>query len=197
MQSVRRTVGILGLAVVLAGPAMAQEVRGITIQGNAGLHHGVLKLDRNGTYNTDTGLTFGGALGYRLGTNLGLRAEVNYAKTPINQLGVPIGSDLTRLYASLVAQVQFPSGSISPYVLVGGGAVFLNQHATADPKQTVGHGLVGAGLGYSLGGGLSLFVESRMYVYQSRGLVGNAPTDPRVQLDWTLGGGVAYAFGSK
>jgi len=197
MQSVRRTVGMLGLAAVLAGPAMAQGSRGIILQGNAGIHHGMLKLDRNGTYNTDTGLTFGGALGYRIAENLVFRADVNYARTPINFNGAPLGSDLTRLYAAGVAQIQFPSASINPYVLVGGGAVFLDQHATAEPKQTKGAGLVGAGIGFSVGGGLALFTESRIYVYQARGLVGNALTDPRVQLDWTLGGGLSYAFGSK
>jgi len=197
MQSVRRTVGMLGLAAVLAGSASAQETRGIVIQGNAGIHHGLLTLDRNGTYNTDTGLTFGGALGYQITQNLVFRADVNYASTPINFNGAPLGSDLTRLYAAGVAQIQFPGHSVNPYFLVGAGAVFLNQHATAEPKQTKGAGLVGSGLGFGLGGGLSLFGETRVYVYQARGFVGNALTDPRVQLDWTFGGGLSYAFGSK
>ena len=208
MRSVRRVIGVLGLAAGLAGPAAAQDAakgtdqgaaqgtHQVTLQVGAGGLHGLAKLDRSGAWDTKTGVSIFGSAGIQLGNNLVVRADVDYAKTPIQFQSADFGLDLTRVFASAVAQLQLPSGSLNKYLLVGGGAAFLNQHTSADPKQTVGTGIGGAGLAYQFGkSGVSLLAEGRLYVYQTRGLIGNQTGAPKVQFDASFGGGLSYAIG--
>jgi hypothetical protein len=200
MQSVRRIIGVLGLVAAVAGPALGQDAaRGghqVTLQVAAGGLHGLAKLDRTGAWDTKTGVSIFGSAGVQLAPNLVVRADVDYGKTPIRFQGGDFGLDLTRLFASAVAQLQLPSGSLNKYLLVGGGAAFLNQHTTIDPKQTVGTGIGGAGLAYQFGkSGVALLAEGRLYVYQTRGLIGNQTGAPKVQFDASFGGGLSYAIG--
>lgn len=196
MHSVPRTVRVLGLVALLAGPVAAQDTRELIIQVNGGGLAGLANLDRSGGYDTKASVSFSGGLGLKLVDRLVVRAEAAYASTPIRFQGADIDADFTRLFASLIAQIQYPRPSgLNPYVLLGGGGAFIDQHSTPDPKKTVAHFLTGLGIGYRLGGsGLSVLAEGRMYMYQPRGLVGGAVHEPRVMWDGAFGAGLSYAF---
>ena len=196
MRFVGRAVGVLGLGAVLAGPLGAQDTRELFFQVNGGGLRSLSTLDRGGIYDTKTGAGFSGSLGVKIVNRLAVRADLSYAKTAIRFSGAEFGADFDRVFASLVAQLQFPSeNGLNPYVLAGGGAAFLNQHATVDPKKTVGHFVGGTGLAYRIGKtGLSVLGETRVFLHQPRGLLGNALSDQRVQWDLFFGFGVSYAF---
>ena len=209
MRSVRRVIGVLGLAADLAGPAAAQEAakgaakddaaqgaHQVTLHVGAGGLHALAKLDRSGAWGTNSGVSVFGSAGIQLAENLVVRADVDWARSEIQFQGVDFGFHLSRIFATAIAQVQLPSGSLNKYLLVGGGAAFLNQHTSADPKQTVGTGIGGAGVAYQLGkSGVSLLAEGRVYLYQTRGVIGNQTGAPRVLWDASLGGGLSYAIG--
>ena len=196
MQVIRRAFGISCLAACLAAPLRAQDSRELVLQVNGGAIHGLASIDRNRVYDTETGLSLSGSLGVKVIDRLVARADVNYAKTPLRFHGAELGSDIDRLFASLIAQIQFPGSSgLNPYVLAGGGAVFLNQHATTDPKKTVAHFLTGLGLGYRIGQtGVSMHAEGRVYLYQPRGLVGGDRDESRFQGDLAFSAGLSYAI---
>jgi hypothetical protein len=202
-------IGVLGLAAGLAGPAAAQEAakgaakddaaqgaHQVTLHVGAGGLHALAKLDRSGAWGTNSGVSVFGSAGIQLAENLVVRADVDWARSEIQFQGVDFGFHLSRIFATAIAQVQLPSGSLNKYLLVGGGAAFLNQHTSADPKQTVGTGIGGAGVAYQLGkSGVSLLAEGRVYLYQTRGVIGNQTGAPRVLWDASLGGGLSYAIG--
>jgi hypothetical protein len=196
MQRVRRVVGMLGLAAVLAAPAAAQEAGTVTLQATGGGVHGLAKLDPNGIYDTKTGLGLSGSVGYQVIRSLVARADVSFSKGAIRASGADYGADLNRVFVSAMAQLQSPSASgLNPYLLIGGGVTLLNQHATIEPKKTLAHGVGGAGLAYQLGkSGVSILAEGKVYLYQARGLVGNSADQQRVQFDASFGGGLSYAF---
>jgi hypothetical protein len=196
MHAIRRAVGILGLAASLSAPLAAQDSREIMLFANAGGTRSLTSLDRNNVYDTGTGVGFGGGIGVKVIDRLVMRADVNYARTPVAFHGADLDTDLDRLALSLIAQIQFPSASgLNPYVLAGAGALFLDQHATVDPKKTLGHFLTGLGLGYRLGGsGVSIFTDGRLYMYQPRGLVGGDRHEARFQADFLFSAGLSYAL---
>jgi hypothetical protein len=200
MQSVRRIIGVLGLVAAVAGPALAQDAaqgaHQVTLHVGAGALHALAKLDRSGAWGTNSGVSIFGSAGIQLAENLVVRADVDWARSEIQFQGVDYGFHLSRIFATAIAQVQLPSGSLNKYLLVGGGAAFLNQHTSADPKQTVGTGIGGAGVAYQLGkSGVSLLAEGRVYLYQTRGVIGNQTGAPRVLWDASFGGGLSYAIG--
>lgn len=197
MHSARRTIGVLGLAASLAAPAMAQDSKELVIQVRGGGLASLAPLDRNGAWDTKMSASFSGGVGLRVVDRLVARVDVAYAASPIQFRGADFNADLTRLFASAMAQIQFPrSSGLNPYFLLGGGITFLNQHTTADPKKQAGHAVGGAGVAYRLGGGgLSILAEGRVYVYQARGMVGSSLENPRVLWDGSFGAGLSYAFG--
>lgn len=188
---------MIGPALLLAleAPAAAQSRHDVIVQASGGGLVGFSSLADNQAYETGAAATVNGGVGVRLDPHLIARADLAWARSPIRADGANIGTDLNQMYASLVAEVPFQAGALSPYLLAGGGLVFLDQHATEKPKHTVGEGVAGGGLGYRLGRSpASLYVEGRVYFYQPTGLIGNAPDQARMQFDGSVGAGLSYAL---
>ena len=196
MQYVRRSFGAAALAMCLAGTAAGQSSREVIIQATAGGLHGLASFNRHGVYDTNASLGLSGALGVRIADKLVVRGDVAYSKSPLEFHGAEIGSDFTKVFGSVLFEIRpLPAAAFSPYVLAGGGVGFLNQHATPNPKQTRGLVVGGVGLGYRVGSTpLSINLESKVYLYQAKGLLGSALSDSRVQADALFGLGLSYGI---
>jgi hypothetical protein len=196
MQYVRRSFGAAALAMCLAGAAAAQGSRELVIQATAGGLHGLASFNRHGVYDANASLGLSGAVGVEIVDKLVVRGDVAYSKSPLEFHGAEIGSDFTKVFGSVLFEIRpLPAAAFRPYLLAGGGVGFLNQHTTANPKQTRGLAVGGLGLGYRVGSApLSLNLESKVYLYQAKGLVGSAHSESRVQADALFGVGLSYGI---
>lgn len=100
------------------------------------------------------------------------------------------------MFGSALFEIRpLPESALRPYILAGGGVGFLNQHTTVKRKQTRGLLVGGLGLGYRVGSTpLSITLESKVYLYQAKGLIGSALSDSRVQADALFGLGLSYGI---
>jgi hypothetical protein len=196
MQYVRRSFGAAALAICLAGTAAAQGSRELFIQATAGGLHGLASFNRRGVYDTNASLGLSGAVGVQMVDKLVVRGDLAYSKSPIEFHGAETGSDFTKVFGSALFEIRpLPESAFRPYILAGGGVGFLNQHATVKPKQTRGLLVGGLGLGYRVGSTpLSITLESKVYLYQAKGLIGSALSDSRVQADALFGLGLSYGI---
>jgi hypothetical protein len=195
MHQLYQSLAAFGLAATLAAPLAAQATTTFVLQGGGGGLSPVTDLDRGHIYRTKTGMNLSAGAGIGVGERLAFRLDAAYSKSPVQFQGADAGFDFTRLFTSVVAQFQFPQDSgLMPFVLVGGGLSFINQNSTADPKKTTGHGMIGAGIGYRMSSGLTIFAEGRGYGYQPNGIMQNG-SENRFLADLTFGAGLSYAFG--
>jgi hypothetical protein len=196
MPCVRRSFGAAALALCLAGSAAAQGSRELVIQATAGGLHGLASFNPRGVYDTRTSLGLSGAVGVKVVDRLVARGDLAYSKSPIEFHGAEIGADFTKVFGTALFEIRpLPESALMPYILAGGGVGFLNQHTTAKPKQTRGLVAGGLGLGYRVGSTpLSITLESKVYLYQAKGLIGSALSDSRVQADALFGVGLSYGI---
>ncbi len=197
MRNVRRAVGIFGLAVVaMAAPAEAQSVGGFSVRAYGGGLSTLSSMDLNKVYDAKFGTGFGGGLGYQVTDIFSLRADANVTSAELQVHGVDQGSNLERTFLSAIAQFQLPRDRIRPYLMTGLGAVRRTDESSAAPERWEGHWLAGLGIDVPLGGsGLSVTGESRMYLYQTKGLVNNPVSQKRVMTDAAVSAGLVYRFG--
>lgn len=198
MSRVRLAFSIFVLATVaVAGPALAQPGGRLFVRAHGGGVESLSSLHSNEVYAARTGPAIGGGLGYRVTEIFSVRAEVTRSVAPIDFQGADFGADLTRTYASLVAEFALPRERVRPYLLTGLGATVLRQPHPENDTPTFQHWVGGAGVEFGLGtGGLALLAESRLHVYQARGLVGSPVSDPRVMADASLAAGLLWRFRS-
>lgn len=187
----------LGAALLgaTAGTAAAQSSHEMIVQAAGGGLVGFSDLAANQAYDTKAGAMVDGSVGVRLDSHLIARADLAWSRAAIRFQGADFGANLNRMYTSVLAEFPFRAGAVSPYLLAGGGLVFLNQHATTQPKRTFGQAVAGGGIGYQLGkSAASLYLEGRVYFHQPTGLIGNAPDESRMQFDGSVGAGLSYAL---
>lgn len=197
MRGVRRAVGIFGLAAMAtAGQAVAQSAGGISIRAYGSGLSTLSSMDLNQVYDAKFGTGFGGGLGYRVTDIFTVRADANATSAELQARGVDQGSNLDRTFVSAIAQFQLPRDRIRPYLMTGLGAVRRTHEGSATTERWDGHWLAGLGIDVPVGGsGLSVAAESRMYVYQTKGLVNNPVSQKRVMTDAAVSAGLVYRFG--
>ncbi len=198
MRCVRRAVGIFGLAVIaVAGQADAQSAGGFSIRAYGGGLSTLSSMDLNQVYDAKFGTGFGGGLGYQVTDIFTVRADANVTSAELQAHGVDQGANLDRTFVSAIAQFQLPrEDRIRPYLMTGLGAVRRTHEGSATTERWDGHWLAGLGLDVPVGGsGLSIAAESRMYLYQTKGLVNNPVSQKRVMTDAAVSAGLVYRFG--
>lgn len=194
MLNIRRVTSIFCfVALAATGHIAAQDPGSISVHAYGGGVHNLGTIHPNAVYDTKFGTGFGGGLGYQVNDILSVRADGYFTKSTITYFGDDQADKMDRIYASLMAKLQLRQGTLRPYFLFGAGGTFINQHTTVEPKPKFVHFLGGAGVEYPIGtAGLSFFAETRVAMYNAKGLVGNQISVSRFMADAGLTGGFAY-----
>ena len=182
-----RSFAACGVAVVFATGALAGQ-DGMFVFGHGGGYSSTSDLNNTGTADFDTGFTVGGGLGWELSKNLGVRADLTFARSDLDDdAGLGLRNDeINRYYYGADLQLRIPIASFAPYIFGGAGGV------TLDPSNTEGSdsftrfaGRFGLGVSYEVAkSGLSLFSQGSGWVYDfDQGSLDGTQFD----IGWTAG----------
>jgi hypothetical protein len=213
----RASPAVVALAfLALAPAATAQDARygdesSVTLRVQGGGFSAIRELDELEMVDFEPGWSVGAGLGFQLNRHVALRANVALARAEILDRRAPItlqgnpaltGQQFNRIFYDADLQFRYPFDSgLSPYLLVGGGAVTIDHDRDGDlfdgdpgdDHFTKGAGKVGAGISYRVpNSGLELFVEGTGWIYNWDRNGFN-----RRQFDTTWDGGIAYRFGGR
>lgn len=192
---------ILSVAAVatltLAVPAYAQSgspSTGATIAVQGGGLTSVADLNDAKSADFKTGFNVGGSLGYDFNPFLGVRATYTYGRSEARGTALPtafpVGTKTNRQYYGAELTVSAP-GPISPYLLVGGGAVTIKPDTTPSTDSfTKPAGKAGVGVSFALPSNVSVFAEGSGWVYKF-----DEFGFDKTQFDLTWSAGLSYRFG--
>jgi opacity protein-like surface antigen len=182
--------------LLIPGSAHAQQDAanttrpGFLVFANGGGSSSLTDLDDAGTTSLETGWTAGGGVGYQLNRYLAVRATFDYARADAQGSGFIAGQTLNRFYYGGDVQLRYPTaGGITPYALIGAGAVtWDNPDNAAFDRFTKFAGKGGLGVEYALpNSSLGLFAQASTYLYDADR---NGFDKTQVDVLWT--GGVRY-----
>lgn len=199
---IRKAVLTIAALVIVtsAAPALAQSTAstsGAIVAVQGGGFTAAANLNDAGTADFKTGFNAGIAAGYQINSNLAVLGTVTFVRSETRGTALPEmiaeGAKTNRYLYGAELQVKAPlGGGVSPYLIVGGGAVTFQ---TDDPDMrhtfTKPAGKIGAGLSLELpGSNVSAFVEGAGWAYQF-----DRFGFDKTQFDITWSAGLSYRFG--
>jgi hypothetical protein len=169
---VRLLCALTTLSLVAATSAAAQKV---SLSPTIGVYIPTTELVKaaNGDeFKQEVALAVGGRLGLNFGTRFGIVTSVSYVPSNLrfsfNQDQDETKTDANLLFGSLRANYQVIPYTSPVWLGLNGGASLVKRGGDAyenlEDKSEVG-GVVGATVGFNLGGFLSLYVAAEDYIY--------------------------------
>jgi Outer membrane protein beta-barrel domain len=169
---VRLLCALTTLSLVAATSAAAQKV---SLSPTIGVYIPTTELVKaaNGDeFKQEVALAVGGRLGLNFGTRFGVVTSVSYVPSNLrfsfNQNQNETKTDANLLFGSLRANFQVIPYTSPVWLGLNGGASLVKRGGDAyenlEDKSEVG-GVVGATVGFNLGGFLSLYVAAEDYIY--------------------------------
>jgi hypothetical protein len=200
---IKRHAAVLGVVLAglaLAEPAAAQD-RGVRLAVRGGGFNGLADVTEAGDADFGrTGYSVGGSVGVDLSRYLGVDGNFTFARNELKEEGARTGSELARFFYDAAVRVRYPTATgLTPYALLGAGAVTLHPVGSDDADATKPAGTVGLGVNYTIPGTrLGLLVEGRGWLYELSDVGGFAESFDRTQFDVTWSAGFSYVlpFGS-
>jgi hypothetical protein len=163
-----RSISLLGVAVSLALATTALHGQSVTLGGGFGGLSGVADLNQTGSAKWRVGWAAAVDGTYWLHRNVGLRASAGWAQDSLGGTALPGRGKFNKFTYDADVVLRYPrptgSGSLTPYLLGGVGAISLHQ-LDSDSTWTKLAGNFGAGIEYSWGR-LGLRAEGRDYIYK-------------------------------
>lgn len=187
--------------VAVAVPAQAQaqsasSSTGAVISVQGGGFTSVANLNDADTADFKTGFNVGGSVGYDVNKVVGVRGIFTFARSDSRGTALPViikeGTKTDRyLYGGEVVLRAPVAGGVSPYLLVGGGAVTFRPDTATSQNFTKPAGKVGAGVNVAIpNSNVSIFAEGGGWFYQF-----DKFGFDKTQFDLTWSAGVALKFG--
>jgi len=187
-------------ALAVSTPVLAQSTAsdaGATVAVKLGGFSPVVDLNDAKTADFKTGVTAGAGLGYQFNPYIGVRATFDYARTESRGAGqstaLIAGTKVNRYIYGAEIKLNAPTGSVSPYLLAGAGAVTFSPDVTNHTNFTKPAGKVGVGLDFTIPNTrAAIFVEGAgwFYKFDQNGF-------DKAQFDIAYTAGVSYRFGAK
>jgi hypothetical protein len=181
------------LALLLPAGAAAQSAtdqRGVVLFANAGGNSPLTDLNAAGSATLKTGWAAGGGIGYQLNRYAAIRGTFDFARSKGDQTSSFSGQRFNHYFYGGDVQLRYPTtGGIAPYLLIGAGAVTIdNIDAPAFDRFTKLAGKGGLGVEYNVPrSNLGLFAQAASYVYKYDR---NGFDKTQADLLWT--GGLSY-----
>lgn len=197
MRSLATAVGAMGLALMAAVPAAAQD-RAVTVFARGGGLSGLSNLDdASAASDFKTGYALGGGATVQLNRYVALRGDFTFARARFRDAGVATNDHFNKYFYTGAVQLQYPTTSgITPYAFVGGGGITLKEKdaPSGNPvDQTKGVGVGGLGFSYAIPQtNFAVFAEGTGYLYKINGLSGTLAGFDKTQFDVGYTGGVSY-----
>jgi hypothetical protein len=188
------TVLVTGLC--LASPLAAQK---LFISPTIGVYiptSELVKASQGQEFKQEIALAVGGRLGLRFGPRFGLVTSVSYvpSKLRINLNQNETKTDANLLFGSARANYQVIPWTSPLWLGINAGASLVKRggeaYANAEDKTDVG-GVVGATVGFNLGGFLSFYVAADDYIYGTTFVDQNTLEEKQTQNDVHL----SFGFG--
>lgn len=197
---------VAGVAtLVFAAPVFAQSgstspagstEAGVVLAVSGGGLSSAVDLNDAGTANFKTGFNVGGALGYQFNPNVEVRATYAFGRSSTAGTALPAsivaGTKLNRHYYGAELKLNAPvAGGITPYLLLGGGAVTFQPDTTPSQDSfTKAAGKAGVGVSYVIpSSNISVFVEGSGWAYGF-----DKYSFDKTQFDLTWSGGFSIKF---
>lgn len=163
------------LAVVVAAPLSAQR---LSLSPTVGVYIPTTELVKaaNGeAFKQEVGIAIGGRLGISFSPRFGIETSVSYVPSKLNftfdQAQAPTKTDANLLLGTARATVHVIPFTKPVWLTLNGGASLIKRggqaYANATDKTDIG-GVVGAAVGFNLGGMLSFYVAADDYIYGTR-----------------------------
>ena len=167
-----RTYGcFLGLTLASAGPALAQR---LTLSPTIGVYiptSELVKAANGEEFKQEIALSVGGRLGLNFGPRFGVVTSIAYVPSSLRFTfddNEETKIDANLLFGTARATVYVIPTTSPVWLNVNGGASLVKRggdaYEAAEDKTDVG-GVVGATLGFNLGGFLSFYVAAEDYIY--------------------------------
>jgi len=187
----------LALAVPAYAQSSAQTSTGAVISVQGGGLTSVTDLNDAKTADFKTGFNVGGSLGYQFNPIVALRGTYTFGRSESRGTGLPAtlkeGTKTNRQYYGAELQLRAPvAGGISPYLLVGGGAVTIKPDTTPSQDSfTKPAGKAGVGINFEIpASNVSVFAEGTGWFYSFDKLGFD-----KTQFDLAWSAGLTYRFG--
>ena len=188
---------VVAMAVPAQTQATSSSTAGAVISVQGGGFTSAVNLNDAKTADFKTGFNAGGAIGYQLNDIVGLRGTFTFARTESEGAGLPTllkaGTKANRFFYGGEVVLKAPlTGGISPYVLVGGGAMTFKPDTTPSQDSfTKPAGKVGVGVNIDIPkSNVSVFAEGGGWFYQF-----DQFGFDKTQFDLTWSAGLSYRFG--
>ena len=170
-RSLRTHACTLGLLLVSAGPALAQR---LTLSPTIGVYiptSELVKAANGEEFKQEIALSVGGRLGLNFGPHFGVVTSVAYVPSSLRFTfddDEETKIDANLLFGTARATVYVIPTTSPVWLNINGGASLVKRggdaYEAAEDKTDVG-GVVGATLGFNLGGFLSFYVAAEDYIY--------------------------------
>ena len=192
-----QSIATAALALSLLAPSIATAQASqsldrptVVLFANGGGNNSLTDLNDAGTTSLRTGWTAGGGAGVQINRYVALRGTFDFAQAK-GDAGTPIdGQQLNHYFYGGDVQVRYPTPSgLAPYVLLGAGAVTIDNPANAAFNRfTKFAGKGGVGLEYTIPrSNFGLYAQASSYVYK---FDRNGFDKTQADLLWT--GGLSY-----
>jgi hypothetical protein len=190
-----------GLTVLVTGLCMASPLAAqkLFISPTIGVYiptSELVKASQGQEFKQEIALAVGGRLGLRFGPRFGLVTSVSYvpSKLRINLNQNETKTDANLLFGSARANYQVIPWTSPLWLGINAGASLVKRggeaYANAEDKTDVG-GVVGATVGFNLGGFLSFYVAADDYIYGTTFVDQNTLEEKQTQNDVHL----SFGFG--
>ena len=170
-RSLRTHACALGLLLASAGPALAQR---LTLSPTIGVYiptSELVKAANGEEFKQEIALSVGGRLGLNFGPRFGVVTSVAYVPSSLRFTfddDEETKIDANLLFGTARATVYVIPTTSPVWLNINGGASLVKRggdaYEAAEDKTDVG-GVVGATLGFNLGGFLSFYVAAEDYIY--------------------------------
>jgi opacity protein-like surface antigen len=190
-------VATLALAVPAYAQSSGSSDAGAVIAVQGGGLTSATDLNDAKTADFKTGYNVGGSLGYQFNLIFALRGTYTYGRSESRGTGLPAalaaGTKTNRQYYGAELQLRAPvAGGVSPYLLLGGGAVTIKPDTTPSQDSfTKPAGKAGVGINFEIpDSSVSIFAEGTgwFYSFDKFGF-------DKTQFDIAWSAGVTYRFG--
>jgi Outer membrane protein beta-barrel domain len=191
-----QSTGTAALVLSLLAPSIASaqstqplDRPTVVVFANGGGNSSLTDLNDAGTASLKTGWTAGGGAGVQLNRYVAIRGTFDFAKAD-GQNATFSGQSLNHYFYGGDVQLRYPTtGGLAPYVLLGAGAVTIdNPDDAAFDRFTKFAGKGGVGVEYAVPrSNFGLFAQANSYLYK---FDRNGFDKTQVDLLWT--GGLSY-----
>jgi len=192
-----QSIATAALALSLLAPSLATAQTSqsldrptVVLFANGGGNNSLTDLNDAGTTSLRTGWTAGGGAGVQINRYVALRGTFDFTQAKGDNGTSISGQQLNHYFYGGDLQLRYPTaGGIAPYVLLGAGAVTIdNPDNAAFNRFTKFAGKGGVGLEYTIPrSNFGLYAQASSYVYQ---FDRNGFDKTQADLLWT--GGLSY-----